>query len=258
MTRAVKTHTLDTRQPRGPLVNIRRSTQVSGRRRVIQAGVAALLALSWGGCGSDDDTAGSDGDLGPPPGEDPGDLVGTWHHAGERGQSETWRMGADGSFHYERTAEDGATFVLQGEYSVDDDTIHTVGEYPDTPGTTVVSELTFYAGPDRASIPAYVPLGDNDGWVGSWTMRYHNRLVHDDGGPDTLEGGEEVVDLRTDGSASWRLTYDDGTEQLVTGTWSEGDGTIELVELVDGAEVPWSFPTLDGAALAQFPLEREE
>jgi hypothetical protein len=55
------------------------------------------------------------------------------------------------------------------------------------------------------------------------------------------------------------ITYDDETApQLVTGTWREGDGTVELDGVLDGSPLPWSFPTLGDQALAQFVLEREE
>ena len=139
------------------------------------------------------------------------------------------------------------------------DTLRFEGEYVGQPGTSLVSEMTFHAGPDRASIPAYVSIGDHDGWIGSWTMRYHNRLVYDDGRPEALSGGEEVVELDADGAARWELTFDDGSEpQLLGGTWSEVEGAIELVQVEDGAEFPWSFPTLDDDALAQLPLDRVE
>ena len=240
-------------------------------RRAIELGAAALLALSWAGCGDDEagdgeaDGGDADGadqadgsiDAGDP-GDDPGDLVGTWRYEGEGGAGESWVLTDERTFRYDRTGEDGSTLALEGSYRVEGDTLHFDGTYVDQPGTSLVSEMTFFAGGDRASIPAYVPVGDHDGWVGRWTMRYHNRLVYDDGRPDAIgAGGEEVLDLRDDGSGSWRLTFDDDTEpQLLEGTWEEGEGSVDFIQVEDDLEFPWSFPTLGDGALAQLPLDR--
>lgn len=220
-------------------------------RRSIDPRVFALLFLAAlpplsSACGSDAD-----------PAEDPGDVVGTWRYTGDDGTSgESWELSAGGAFRYERTAQDSSVTVVEGDYSVEEGTIHLDGEYGS--GATITSDMTYHAGPDRASIPAYVADGDHDGWVGSWTMRAHN-LVREDGEADSRSGAEERVDLRADGSAVWSITYDDGADpQLVTGTWTEGDATIELDGTIDGSPFPWSFPTLGDEALGQFVLQRVE
>jgi hypothetical protein len=201
-----------------------------------------LLPLSWIGC------SGEDG------------LVGSWRHSDALGYVESWELSADGRVTYEWMNEFGTPRIVEGDYTVEGDTLHIDGEYVHEPGTSILSEKTFYAGSDRASIPAFVPIGGHVGWVGTWTMRYHDRFIHDDGRPETLSGGEEVLELDPDGSARWERTHDDGSEpELLTGTWREIDGAIELIQVEDGDEfVGIGFPTLDGAALAQFPLERVE
>lgn len=211
--------------------------------RMVELSLAALLPLSWIGCSGDDG------------------LVGSWRYGTDGlGHFESWEVTADGSVTHEWMFDLGAPQAMEGGYRVEGDTLHIDGEYVHEPGTSIVSENTFYAGPDRASIPAFVPTGGHVGWVGSWTMRYHDRLIHDDGSPDTLSGGEQLLELGADGSARWERTHDDGSEpELRIGTWREVDGSIELIQVEDGDEfIGIRWPTLDGAALADLPLERAD
>lgn len=223
-------------------------------RRTIDLGVAGLLAISWIGCAGDE----SDGSAGT---DAPGGPVGTWRFADGSGYVEEWVFTADGNCGMRQVGGGGDPLTITGTYAVEGDLLAREMVSPEFPNPLVRDWVTFYAGPERGSFQAYVPVGDHDGWVGTWILTDHHQTVRDDGGLEPLGGTDELIVLDEDGSFTWTTTSEGTTEEvdkIDTGTWSADDEELELVVEADGVETPWSFDTLDGAAFTHVWMERVE
>lgn len=153
----------------------------------VKISALVLAALAATGCPSSDDPV-----LG-------GDVVGRWRQL-PNAASEPLADPAVTEFRADGTYE-----VTGGEYS-DTGTWEVDGELitmtTDKAGLLGPLEVSFRATPDRLQMPAHIPDGDADGFVGTWRSTGNVTVTWE--GQTAMALGEATLAIRADGTASQR------------------------------------------------------